>query len=138
MIILYNFDSKMGVKVFYSYPKELLDINIINDIAKMMDISIKDGYTILITKDKYIYNFYFEIDSAWARGKREMLLLSIVFDKRISIEKEKRIVEECYIFINNIKLKKNIFMGFYNDKNIICNKKKLLIEFEIRKLSNLF
>jgi len=141
MIILHYFHTKKGANIFYSYPKKLLDEEIINNISSLIDISIDDGYIILVKKNKYIYNFYFEIYSEWARGNKEMLLLSLILNKRLSSEKEKQVIEKCYNFINNLKSNKDTFMGLYsndninfNDNTIKCIKNNITIKFMIKKL----
>ena len=141
MIILHYFHTKKGASVFYSYPKKLIDITIVKNISRLIDIGVDDGYTILVEKNKYIYNFYFEIYSEWARGNKEMLLLSLILNKRPSSEKEKQVIEKCYNFINNLKSNKDIFMGLYSNDNIKfkdnivnCIKNDVIIKLMIKKL----
>ena len=120
-ITLTFFDSKIGPLVFYSYPIRNIEEDLEEKIARIMDLFITEGF-MTFSFDKYhSLNYYFEIDSTWARGRKETLLLSAIFEERVSIEIEKAILTLCIEFSEWIKKKEDIFKGFYT-KHSIYNK----------------
>lgn len=60
-----------------------------------------------------IINFYFQIKSEWARGKREMVMISIVINQQISPEIEESMSSLCKRFSEAMQSEEDIFTGFY-------------------------
>ena len=107
------FNRKLGPLVIYSYPNNDLEKNLTERIAKIMDQVLTEEFVTFSFDKYYSLNYYFEIDSDWARGYKETLLLSAIFDKSISMEMEKAILTICIELSDWLKSKKNIFKGFY-------------------------
>jgi hypothetical protein len=64
-------------------------------------------------EDLKIINFYFQIISEWARGKREMVMISIVINQLISPEIEESMASLCKKFSEKMQSEEDIFTGFY-------------------------
>jgi len=58
-------------------------------------------------------NYYFQIPSDWARGFREMLMVSIIIYRQISPEIEASISSLCKKFAEMMQSTEDIFTGFY-------------------------
>jgi len=123
-ITLTFFDRKIGPLIFYSYPISNIEEDLTEKIAGIMDLVITEQF-VTHSWDKYnSLNYYFEIDSTWARGRKDTLLLSAIFDERVSIEIEKAILTLCIEFSDWLKKQENIFKGFYNKETIYYQNQK--------------
>jgi len=111
--ILSYFNKKIGPLVFYSYPYNDLGKYLKDRIANIMNQVLTEEFVIFSFGKYHSLNYYFEIDSDWARGSREALMLSAIFVERISMEMEKAILTICIELSDWLKSKKNIFTGFY-------------------------
>jgi hypothetical protein len=60
-----------------------------------------------------LLNYYFQVNSDWARGKEEMLMLSIMINKKISPEIEGTISALCKNFSEKMQSNEDIFTGFH-------------------------
>ncbi|MFX1497376.1 MAG: hypothetical protein ACFFBH_07610 [Promethearchaeota archaeon] len=115
LIAISYFDRKLGPCVFYSYPEHKLKEENASIISSLMDQIISEGFFTHSFNSSYTLNYYFEIDSEWARGKKEFLMISIIFQQPVSVELEKALFTICIEFIEWLKAKKYIFRGFYRN-----------------------
>ncbi|MHA2280705.1 MAG: hypothetical protein ACXAC5_07625 [Promethearchaeota archaeon] len=130
-ITLTFFDTKIGPSVFYSYPISDIEKDLVESIASIMDLVITEQIEQFVTYsfDKYYsLNYYFEIDSTWARGFKDALLLSAIFDVRVSFEIEKAILTLCIEFSEWLKKQKDIFKGFYTKDSFYYKNQKDIID----------
>jgi hypothetical protein len=118
------FNRKIGPLVFYSYPSNNLEEYLKERIAKVMDQVLTEEFVTFSFDNHYSLNYYFEIESEWARGNKEALMLSAIFDKTIPIEMEKAILTICIELSDWLKSKKNIFTGFYEKYSVYNQEKK--------------
>ncbi len=58
-------------------------------------------------------NYYFQIKSDWARGFREMVMVSIIIYHQISTEIEGSIASLCKKFAEMMQSNEDIYTGFY-------------------------
>jgi len=122
------FHRKIGPIVFYSYPENLLDDQLSLRIANIMDQTVSEGFFIHSFENRKSMNFYFEIRSDWARGNKEMLMISIIFDRQISSDLESNVNSLCSEFSEKLLNDENIFAAFYiNDINNFDERDKELI-----------
>lgn len=79
-LTLSYFHQIKGPEIFISYPDEILEKDIIDKLIRFFDLDIDETFfeIVLINKRKKIVNLYFELPSEWARGKHEMVMLSLV------------------------------------------------------------
>lgn len=93
-----------------------------------MDQTVSEGFFTHSFETRKSMNFYFEIRSDWARGNKEMLMISIVYDRLISSELEANVNTLCSEFSEKLLTNENIFAAFYiNDLNNFDEKDKDLI-----------
>jgi hypothetical protein len=115
-IILSFFNRKKGPIVFHSYPENaLIEPEIIEITQNMTHAFRKEFFVQYSSTIPSSLNYYFEIHSDWARGKKEMLLLSIMINKPITPIMEKRIQPICVDFATQIKNEENTFKALYID-----------------------
>lgn len=114
-ITLSYFDRKIGPIVFYNYPIEFLEKHLVERITHIMDQILTEGFFTFSFDTFYSLNYYFEINSTWARGLKDSLMISAIFDERISMEIEKAILTLCIEFSEWMKSKDRIFTAFYRN-----------------------
>jgi len=118
------FNKKIGPLVFYSYPYNDLEKYLTERIARVMDQVLTEEFVTFSFDKYYTLNYYFEIDSDWARGNKEPVLLSAIFEESISMEMEKAILTICIELSDWLKSKKDIFTGFYEPYSTYYQDKK--------------
>ncbi len=117
-VLLIYFDRKKGPIIFLSYPEQILKKENCLFIANLMDQVNSEVFFSYSYNDYHTLNYYFEIDSHWARGNKELLMLSSVFNHQPSFETEKTIFSLCIEFSEWLKLKEGIFAAFYANDEI--------------------
>lgn len=118
IVALSYFHRKIGPLVFYSFPEGMLDEDLSVKIANIMDQQFSEGFFTHSFETLNSMNYYFEIHSDWARGNKEMLMVSIIFDKQTTIEIEANVTILCEEFSEKLQSNEEIFTAFYtNDLN---------------------
>ena len=118
IVALSYFHRKIGPLVFYSYPENLLDEQLSARIANIMDQTVSEGFFTHSFEKNNSNNYYFEIHSDWARGNKEMLMVSIIFDQQINSEIEQSVNVLCTEFLEKLLSNEEIYTAFYiNDIN---------------------
>ncbi|MFW9973265.1 MAG: hypothetical protein ACFFDF_23980, partial [Candidatus Odinarchaeota archaeon] len=118
LVTLSYFHRKIGPLVFYSYPKDILERELSLKIANIMDQQFNEEFFTHSFENLKSLNFYFEIHSDWARGNKEMLMISIILDQQITTEDEDKISILCTEFSKQLLSNEEIYTGFYiNDVN---------------------
>lgn len=112
-VVLSFFKRKAGPVVFYSYPENSLNEKEIYRIANIMDQAFKEGFYIHQSSIISSLNYYFEIPSEWARGNKEMLMISVVLDTKITQTIEQIIRSIFEDFISGLKNNKELFKALY-------------------------
>ena len=113
-IILSFFNRKKGPIVFHSYPENaLIESEMIEITQNMNQAFNKEFFVQHSSTVPSSLNYYFEVYSDWARGKKEMLLLSIIINKPITPILEKIIQPICLDFATQIKNEENTFKAIY-------------------------
>lgn len=118
IVALSYFHRKIGPLVFYSYPENMLDEQLSARIANIMDQTVSEGFFTHSFEQNSSNNYYFEIHSDWARGNKEMLMVSIIFDQQINSEIEQNVSVLCTEFLEKLLSNEEIYTAFYiNDIN---------------------
>ena len=110
-LALLYFNSIMGPEIFYSYPDPVLE-KISKKMLGFFDLDMTDQFfeVSLIEEDLKLTNLYFEITSCWARGNKEMVMLSVITDKSHKSELFYEILKDySYKIVSTV----NIYKGFY-------------------------
>jgi hypothetical protein len=118
------FNKKIGPLVFYSYPYKDLEESLTERIANIMDQVQTEEFVIFSFGKYHSLNYYFEIDSDWARGNKDALMLSAIFVEHISMGMEKAILTICIELSDWLKSQKNIFTGFYESSSTFCQENR--------------
>ncbi len=108
------FHRKIGPLVWYSYPEEALNDEEKGHLADIMDQAYEEGFFMHKFGTLTSLNYYFEIPSEWARGNKELLMISLVLDSTPQVGVEKPIQSWAESFANRLKDKKEIYKAFYN------------------------
>ncbi|MFW9971446.1 MAG: hypothetical protein ACFFDF_14725 [Candidatus Odinarchaeota archaeon] len=118
IVALSYFHRKIGPLVFYSYPKDMLERDLSLKIANIMDQQFSEGFFTHSFENLKSLNYYFEIHSDWARGNKEMLMVSTIIDQQIPTEDEEKISILCTEFSEQLQSNEEIYTAFYiNDIN---------------------
>jgi hypothetical protein len=118
IVALSYFHRKIGPLVFYSYPENMLGEQLSARIANIMDQTVSEGFFTHSFDKNNSNNYYFEIYSDWARGNKEMLMVSIIFDAQINSEIEQSVNVLCTEFLEKLLSNEEIYTAFYiNDIN---------------------
>ena len=111
--ILY-FHRKAGPIVYTLYPENTLTEEQSKKLCKELEIATREGFFSRSYSDISHLSYYFEIPSDWARGKKEMVLLSFIFYKL----PEKDIADALHLksmkFVEKMEAHPEIFKGFYS------------------------
>ena len=107
------FHRKIGPLVFYSYPEGMLDEELSVRIANIMDQTFSEGFFTHSFETLHSMNYYFEIHSEWARGNKEMLMVTIIFDQQTTKEIENNVNALCMDFSEKLQSNEEIFTAFY-------------------------
>jgi hypothetical protein len=113
-VTLSYFTRRKGSLVFYAYPEGILDDGLSIQISNIMGQVIKEGF--FVHRSSTVpssLNYYFEIPSEWARGNKEMLMISIILDKPTNKLLEKSIEEICTDFVLQLKNIEGLFKALY-------------------------
>jgi len=120
IVALSCFHRKIGPIVFYSYPENELDEQLSTRIVNIMDQTVIEGFFTHFFENKISMNYYFEVHSDWARGNKEMLMVSTVFYHQLTPEIEQNVENLLSEFSEKLQSKSNeeIYTAFYiNDIN---------------------
>ena len=118
IVTLSYFHRKIGPIVFYSYPTDTLEKELSLKIANIMDQQFNEGFFTHSFENLKSLNYYFEIHSDWARGNKEMLMVSTIIDQQIPTEDEEKIEILLKEFSEQLQSNEEIYTAFYiNDIN---------------------
>lgn len=113
-VALSFFNRKMGSLVFYTYPEGIFEEGISIQIANIIDQAFKEGFFVHQSSTvSSSLNYYFEIPSEWARGNKEMLMISVILDKSTNQLLEESIQEFCTDFASQLKNTEGLFKALY-------------------------
>ncbi|TFF98883.1 MAG: hypothetical protein EU547_00295 [Promethearchaeota archaeon] len=107
------FHRKIGPLVFYSYPENMLDDKLSTRIANIMDQQFTEGFFTHSFKEIITMNYYFEIQSDWARGNYDMLMISFIFNQQINSEVEEKVKDLCVDFADKLKSDEDMYTAFH-------------------------
>ena len=116
IVALSFFKRRSGPHLFYSFPE-----NVLNNVEKesVVDIlihSFKERFFVYQSSILSSLNYYFELHSDWARGNKEMLMISVILDQKINKAIEDIILTLCLDFESQLSSTPDIFKAFYIDE----------------------
>ncbi|TFG19047.1 MAG: hypothetical protein EU529_16785, partial [Promethearchaeota archaeon] len=114
VVAINYFHRKIGPTMFYSYPESTLDEDLSTKIASVMDQTFEEGFFTRSIGSINCMNYYFEITSDWARGNKDMIMVSIMFfDQQTTPEMEMSVQSLTGDFVKKLKSNEEIFTSFY-------------------------
>ncbi len=117
ILILSHFSASYGPKILLMEPESTnKNENGLDQIPKLMDIYDK-GFFINISDDIKSLNYLFEINSPYARGKKELLQISIITDPESEINPDyaRELLES---FVNNLNKMDKLYLAFYTGNEL--------------------
>jgi len=112
-VTLSYFHSKIGPYIYCSFPEKALDAQLMRKIANLMDHPLDEGFFNYNFEDLNSMNYYFEIYSGWARGGRQMLMLSVIVNQIVTKEREKNILSYFIEFIEKLQSNEEAYRAFH-------------------------
>ena len=131
-LVLTYFHKIRGPDILMSYPDEKLEEDIIEKLMRFFDLQINETFfeIILINKHKRIINLYFEIPSEYARGKKELAMLSLIMKEKY----ESRLIYSFLVdTVQKIIRTENIYKAFYKKDDFYDNDIEIDISYEAIK-----
>ncbi len=116
IISLNHFHRKIGPSVFYSYPKHMLTKEISSVMSFLLDQPFSENFFIHAFESFTTLNYPFEIQSIRARGGKEMLMVSVIFDQPTTPEIEQKVSTLLQEFSNSLQTHGAIHSAFYKDE----------------------
>ena len=115
---LLYFHRKAGPIIYTIHPENTLTEEQSKKLCKELEIATREGFFSRSYPDICHLSYYFEIPSDWARGKKEMVLLSFIFYKL----PDKDITDALHLksmkFVEKMEVHPEIFKGFYSSYEI--------------------
>jgi len=110
-LALMYFDTVIGPEVFFSYPTSVID-GVRRKMEGFFDLDMRNNFfeVSLIEENIKITNLSFEIPSSWARGKVEMVMISIISEKDYISELSYKVLKEYSFKIMSLA---NVYKAFY-------------------------
>ncbi len=134
MILLLYFNRTLGPKVLISFPSNLnenLSKDNILQISSLLDNMNEGFFSHYFTQELKTANWIFKLNSEWARGRSELLMLTIIVPEE---EPDYSYYEELlFKTIEKIKNIPDIYMGIYLDTNPNNNQKEIQEKYIILK-----
>ena len=116
-LLLSFFSRRNRPSFFYSYPEKALTENEKMNIIQNLNQTYEDEF--LINQSSSIpasFNYFFEIPSVWARGNKEILILSIITNEQITPILQELLQPLCIDFAIQLKSDENTFKGIYHNQ----------------------
>jgi hypothetical protein len=100
------------------HPEKTLTDEQSKKLCKELEIATREGFFSRSYPDISHLSYYFEIPSDWARGKKEMVLLSFIFYRLPDKEISDALHLKSMKFVEKMEVHPEIFKGFYSPNEI--------------------
>ncbi len=117
IVSLTFFKRRSGPLIYYYYPENSLKVTEKVSIVDTMISASNEKYFIHQSSNLSSLNYYFEIHSEWARGKKEMLMISVILNTKITKSIEDITLSICIDFETDLTSIKDIYKALY-DKDL--------------------
>ena len=120
MLILSFFDRRIGPRIFLTVPNDLPNLekgnlSILNEIKTMLDRDDTGFFVHIFPPDVKTANYIFNLDSKWARGMQESLMISaICHEEDPNYFGYENVFNR---FIEKLKTIPEIYKAFYTETN---------------------
>ena len=109
-VILTFFDKKLGPIPYLVYPSPHLEPKILEKISKLM-FQEDEGFSIYANPSFSTANYYFELHSPLARGEKEMMMISFIFNPTVHNPERYHVLFKQ--FIGDLKQNQDIYFAFH-------------------------
>lgn len=118
-LVLSYFHQIKGPLIYISYP-DALSSDVSNKLLRFFDLDIDETFfeIVLINQKRKIINLYFEVNSDWARGNKEMAMISLIMKKEYDSELVYGFLRDLSSRILNSP---HIYKGFYKEDDFRDN-----------------
>lgn len=141
MILLFYFDRTLGPRLFLTAPKDLgknLESKTLEQVKSLLDSGEEGFFSHYFTQELKTANWIFKVNSDWARGRAELLMISVI----VSEEDPDFSYYENLLskFIEKIKNHPEIYKGLYIDSKIENETENIQKSFKIirEEINNLY
>jgi len=110
-ILISIFDTHIGPRLYMSHPTRWHESSVEEKVASLLDTITLGFFSCIIASFKVI-SYHFEISSEWARGKRELVMISALFSQKFSISEDK-VKKSLKGIAEEIQKKKELYKAFY-------------------------
>jgi len=134
-IVLTYFNPTLGPIIFFSIPDGISE-DISKKILSFFNFELSEEFfeIVLVDENLKITNLYFEVQSGWARGGTEMVMISIIMDKEFKFLKKgeffNQILKEISKKINETN---NIYKAFYINSDLEKDDKEVNVKYDTLK-----
>jgi hypothetical protein len=112
-VALTFFKRKSGPNLFYAYPEDALNNIEKESLLDVMTQTFTERFFQYQSSTVSSFNYYFELHSEWARGNKEMMMISVLLDKKITKALEELIKSLCIDFESQLKSNPYVFKALY-------------------------
>ncbi len=110
------FDTHIGARLLVSLPESSLESSVKQQVSSLLD-TISLGFFSCVIASYKVISYHFEVPSEWARGNRELAMISLVFPQTYRIP-ENRIKKEFTSTVEELLKNNDLYKAFYiNDKS---------------------
>ncbi|MFX1234326.1 MAG: hypothetical protein ACFFBY_07150 [Promethearchaeota archaeon] len=115
-VIITYFHRKKGPLIFYSYPEDVFTEREKYNASNLIEPAIKEKFFTYQTVFFSSMNYYFEIDSDWSWGNKEILMVTIVLNTSINEVIEENIELLCQELEIKFQDSEHIYKGFWMER----------------------
>jgi len=112
-VALSYFHPKEGPIVVFFYPRETMTDDLLRRVSEIMDNAFGEGFYTHSFGNFFLVDYYFQIPSDWARGGKEMVMMTTIFDEKIPPDLDYAIHPLSVDFSLILKKTEEVFKGFY-------------------------
>lgn len=112
-VTLTFFKRKSGPHIFYSFPEGALNNIEKENITEIMIHSSNEGFFHHQSSSISSINYYFELHSEWARGNKEMLMISVILNQKVSPAIEEVVQSLSIEFESQLNSTRDMFKALY-------------------------
>jgi hypothetical protein len=114
VVTLSFFDDMEGPKLLFSYPPDTLSHEIQSQISDAINNLDVEGFFTHSFATITSLDYFFELNSSWARGNKEMILLSTIFEEKVAPEIDYALRFLSVEFAASLKNAEESFKGFHS------------------------
>jgi hypothetical protein len=134
MILLFYFDRTLGPRLFLTAPSDLaenLEQKTVDQIKSLLDSGEESFFSHYFTNELKTANWIFKVESEWARGRAELLMISVIVPEE---EPDFNYYEGLLSkFVEKIRNTPKIYKGLYFGSKIENEMQSIQNSYEIFK-----